>query len=586
MGKLNRQQKRNKPKKAKKIIDIRVWFLVILCVGVIGANVFDILTDSYVTREELGYIELLDMIEAGKVEFVSVVKNEPAASVTDIDGNVYSILNPQSDTFIEDLMKMGVAVEYRKGTLFDAIIQLILTLPMASIMIVLLAYLLLVVLGSHTQTFSIIKQKDNDTSFNDIRGITETKEEVKRLINTIKEWKKLGELGARPVKGILFYGPPGTGKTMLAKAIAKEADLSFISASGSDFIEQFVGMGARRVRDLWTLAETNAPCVLFIDEIDCLGKRSTDGDIVSREHNQTMNALLQRMDGLSTKSGVIVVAATNSIESLDEALLRSGRFDRKFYVGPPSTKADRDSVVELYCADKKFADGVTVEKVSKLLYGFTAADIDEIMSDAVYISIADGREGIVRLSDIDDASMKQRFNGVKKEHSSQKDIDITATHEAAHTLVHLLQGDKVSKVSIIAYSSGVGGVTVPDVDELGDRKLLMQSELNNKIRALLAGKCGEDIIYGEHTQGCSNDIEKASQIIYEMVTSYAYDSSLMFNMNKNSNEHIDKDVIKKCNDILSKREAETMEMVRNNLESLNKLKKQLLEEKTLVNPSI
>lgn len=583
--KLTKQQKKNKPKKGRRVIDVRIIMIITVFILYSGATIWSSLRDTEPLYGKLEYNQLMTMLDNGEIESVRFVKGNPLLTIHTKNGEKYDMINPDSDTFLEDIMKKGANIVYSKAKLSENLISIGMSLPMIAIMLVLITYLVTVVMSSQTKTFSVIKDSDNHTSFNDIRGLTETKGEVEFLVNHIKDWKNLGELGARPIKGILFYGPPGTGKTLMAKAIAKESGVKFISASGSDFIEQFVGMGARRVRDLWQLAETNSPCVLFIDEIDCLGKRSTDGDIVSREHNQTMNALLQRMDGLSTKAGILVVAATNSIESLDDALLRSGRFDRKFYVGPPKTKADRDSVVELYLENKKLAENITTEAVSKLLVGFSAADIDEILSEAVYISLMAGRNGILQLSDIDDASMKLRVGGVVKEHTTEHDMEITAVHEAAHALIHLLQGDKVSKVSIVAYSSGVGGVTIRDMDDIGDIQLLMKSDMEKQIRALLAGKCGEDVVYGEHTQGCSNDIEKASDIVYEMVTSFAYNSSMMMNM-KGKNRLFDERVIAECNEVLEGLERETTKMLTDNREKLDALRDRLLKEKTLVNPTL
>ena len=586
---LNRQQRRNKPKKHKKIIDWRIIMIVTIFIGYLSIQIVTALDDVKPTEGVLGYYELQQMIESGQVEKVSVVKNEPLATVEMKDGTLYDIINPQSDTFIEDLMKWGANINYSKSTLTDAIFGVLLLIPMACLMAMFTAYLARTVVGANTKMFTLLKQKDNDVIFDDIRGISETKKEVEFIIKGLKDWKKLGEAGARPIKGVLFYGPPGTGKTLLAKAIANEAGVPFISASGSDFNEVFVGTGARRIRDLWDLATSNAPCIIFIDEIDCIGKRR-QGDSSIMENNQTINALLQRMDGLNNTPGVIVIGATNNKNALDDALLRSGRFDRELFVGPPANKKDRDSVLDLYLENKKLSDEVTLDKASKLLVGLTAADIDETLSEAVYISLMDNRDGVIKLSDIDEAAMKIRLSGVKKEHSSQRDKEITALHEAGHTLITLLLGLPVLKVSIQAYSSGVGGITIKDTDETGDIKLKLKSERLNDIKILLAGKCAEDIVYNEHTHGCSNDIEIATKQVYELVTSTGNNNNSLINqtvlLENGIIKELDKNTLDECNNILSELNTEVTKQLNEHKEKLLKLRNLLMEHETIVAPTL
>lgn len=587
---LNKQQLRNKPKKRHKIWDWRMILVVSIFVTYLGTNILSTYKTVIPTTGEIGYNELMTAISDGEVEEISVVKNESSGIVYMKDGTTYDIVNPQSDTFIEDLMKQGANISIAKQTVQDAIVSVIILLPMTLVMAFFVAYLLRTIIGANTKMFTLLKKNDNDTTFNDIRGISETKNEVEFIIKGINKWKELGEAGARPVKGILFYGPPGTGKTLLAKAIANEAGVPFISASGSDFNEMFVGTGARRIRDLWDLATSNAPCVIFIDEIDCIGKRIHGGDGTSMENNQTINALLQRMDGLNKTPGVVVIGATNRKESIDKALLRSGRFDRELYVGPPVSKADRDSVVELYLENKKLAEDVTLDKASKLLVGLTAADIDEALSEAVYISIMNDRNGVINLNDIDEAAMKIHLSGVKKEHSSIRDIEVTARHEAGHTIVSLALGLPVLKVSIQAYSSGAGGITVRDTDETGDIKLKLKSERENEIKVLLGGKCAEDIFYGEHTQGCGNDLEKATEMVYSLVTSTGTADNLLMNQNVLLESGIIKqlspEVLCICNKRLQDLNTSTLQILKEHREELNKLSKMLIKQKTIVAPTL
>lgn len=583
------QQEKYKPRRKRRTINWKYVTIIFIMSLYIGSSIYSSIKETKPTIGTLSYNEMIEMIEDGKVEYVSVTKTSDIAYLQTVDGFGYDIVNPQSDTFVEDLMKAGADVRVKKYTLGEKIASLFISLPLMLILVMFLLYISNTVISGSTKMFKLLKPGNNNTTFDDIRGITETKTEVKFLVDRVKDWKKIGELGARPVKGVLFYGPPGTGKTLLAKAIAKEANVPFISATGSDFNEMFVGVGAARVRSLWDLATSNAPCILFIDEIDCFGNRRKGGDAASNDSNQTLNCLLQRMDGLDTLPGVLVIAATNRKDSLDPALLRSGRFDRQYYVGPPSSKKDRDDVVNLYLNSKKLADDVTLEKASKLLVGLSAADIDEVLSDAVYMSLQDGRDGVIKLNDIDEAVMKVRVGGVKKEHTSLRDEEVTAIHEAGHTLASLLFNIDIAKVSITPYSSGTGGVTVADLDKTGDIKLKMKSDYEKEIQVLLAGKVAEEIKYGEHTQGCSADLETASKIVYGMITSFGMGDTIL-NENtliENGVSHlIEKEIIDDCNKRLNEYNDKVKKLLEENKELLYKLADKLLEEKTIVQPTL
>lgn len=589
MEKLNKQQKQNKPLKRKKAINWKNLIVTVSLVIYTIVNAVTLLKDAEPITGDLDYSTMMKYIEEDKVSSINITKNSSCATLYTTDGEIYNILNPQSDTFIEDLMKLGVNVTIQKATLATQVMTFVLTIPVIIITALILVYLMNLVVGAGTDKFHTLKAKDNYTTFNDVRGITETKEEVKFLVDRIHDWKKLGELGARPVKGVLFYGPPGTGKTLLAKAIAKEANVPFISASGSDFNEMFVGLGAARVRSLWELATTNAPCILFIDEIDCLGaKRGIMG--THSENNQTLNCLLQKMDGLDSTPGVLVIGATNRKEDLDPALLRSGRFDRQYYVGYPSSKDDRDSVVKLYLNNKKLEKNVTVEKVSKLLVQMSAADIEEVLSDAVYISLQNNRNGILKLSDIDEAAMKLRLGGVKKEHTSKRDEIITAIHESGHTVMSLLLNEEVAKVSIIPYSSGTGGLTVRDLDKKGDIKLKLKSEYEKELKILLAGKIAEELIMGEHTQGCSNDLELASKQAYHMITTFGFGDKLINieaitenSLSTQQNEQIkaSEKLLQQINNSATEQLSKTDNRLR-----IETLANELLVDKTIVEPTL
>lgn len=584
------QTPNNKPVKKKKVINVRAWAIGIVIFAYIIVMAISLAKDCKPTSGQLTYQELIDGIQSGEIVKVNIVKDQNAMTVVKADGSTYDAVNPKSDDFIEKLWSMGAEVNISKTTATDAIATLLGTLPLMVVMAIFAIYLSNTIIGGNTKAFTLLKTNDNKTTFDDIRGLSETKKEIQFAVDSIKNYKKINAMGAKTCNGILLEGPPGTGKTMLAKAIANAAGVNFISASGSDFNEMFVGVGAARVRALWELAQTNAPCIIFIDEIDCLGKRRRGGDGASNELSQTLNCLLQKMDGLNKTNGIMVIGATNRKQDLDKALLRPGRFDRQYFIGPPTNKKDRDEIVEMYLSNKKLEDGVTLDKVSKLLVGLTGAEIENTLSEAVYVSFMNDRNGIIGLSDIDDAIMRHITSGVKKEHTSERDKKIVAYHEAGHTLVYLLNDIPVSKVSIVPYSTGVGGVTIRDTDDKEDKKLKTFDEYNIDLMVLLAGKIAEEVTFGQHTQGCSNDIQEATKLVYQMITQYGFCSSTLVNQVTLINEGLkldtENDLLEKCNEHLKEINDITTKAITDNIDKLNKIAKDLLNKQVLVCPTL
>lgn len=590
MGKLNKQQLKNKPHKKKKVINVkRIMiigiFIVYAIIGIIQALKSAEAIDGDVTLNQF-----YEMIDNGEVDKINLNKADNIITIHTNDDKLYETLNPDSDTFLQDIMERGVEVSIQKNSSTDAILSIISTLPMTLIVAMLAIYLSSTILGASTKMFTLIKTENNHVTFDDIKGLGKTKEQVKFIVSQLKNWKQLGALGARPCKGMLLFGPPGVGKTMLAKAIAKESGVGFISCSGSDFDEVFVGVGAGRIRSLFELAAVNAPCVVFIDEIDCLGRRRRGGDGASQDHNQTLNALLQKMDGLNTENGVIVIGATNRKEDLDEALMRPGRFDRHLYVGAPDNKTDREELVNVYLKNKRLEKDITLEKASKLMVGLSGAQVEEALNSAVYLSLQDGRDGTISYSDIDEAVMQLYTDGVKKEHSSERDERLVSVHEAGHCLISLLLGLPIAKVSNIPYSSGVGGVTVPDLDKIGDIKHKFESEYIKDIKVYLAGKCAEQVVFGEHTPGCRNDIENATNIITVMQTSYAFDDTRLLSEETTIKAGVQKEIsaetLNKCNELLSKYNNEVLTLLKRHRSELDKLTYMLLDKKTIVQPTL
>ena len=590
MSKLNKQQQNNKPHRKRKVINIKRIVIIAIFVAYAIMSIFQSVKLSESIDGDITLNQFYEMIDNDNVEKINLNKGDNIITVYAKDGSVYDTLDPDSDTFLQEIMEKGVVVSIQKKSTTDALMNILGTLPMMLILAMFAVYLSTTILGASTKMFTLIKNQNNHTTFDDIKGMGKTKEQVQFIISQMKNWKELGKLGARPCKGLLLFGPPGVGKTMLAKAIAKESGVGFISCSGSDFDEVFVGVGAGRIRSLFELAATNAPCIIFIDEVDCLGRRRRGGDGASQDHNQTLNALLQKMDGLNTENGIIVIGATNRKEDLDEAIMRPGRFDRHLYIGAPDNKNDRDELVDVYLKSKKAEDDVTLERVSKLMIGLSGAQVEESLNSAVYLSLQDGRNGIIKYSDIDEAIMQLHTDGIKREHSSKRDEQIVSVHEAGHCLVSLLLDLPIAKVSNIPYSSGMGGVTIPDLDETGEQKLKFKSEYIKDIKVLLAGKCAEQIVFGEHTPGCQNDIDKATNTIINMQTSFVFDDKSIVNEGEllriGLTKEISKDTIAKCNELLEKYNNDVIKLLNDNRDKLDSLTELLMKNKTIVEPTL
>ena len=357
------------------------------------------------------------------------------------------------------------------------------------------------------------------TTFKDVAGLDEEKEEVSELVDFLKNPKKYTEIGAKIPKGILLVGPPGTGKTLLAKAVAGEAKVPFFSISGSDFVEMFVGVGASRVRDLFEQAKKNAPAIVFIDEIDAVGRKRGAGLGGGHdEREQTLNQLLVEMDGFGVNEGVIIMAATNRADILDPALLRPGRFDRQVVVGRPDVKG-REAILKVHAKGKPLNEDVDLRVVARTTPGFTGADLSNLMNEAALLTARHNKRAI-DMEEIQKAFIKIAVGTEKKSHIvTEKEKRITAYHEVGHALIHELleEIDAVHSVSIIP-TGFAGGYTMPLPSE--DKLYRTKSAMLAEIVSLLGGRAAEEITFGDITTGASNDIERATQIARDMVTKY------------------------------------------------------------------
>lgn len=362
--------------------------------------------------------------------------------------------------------------------------------------------------------------RDSKVNFTNVAGLEEEKEELEEVVDFLKNPQKYTSVGARIPKGMLLVGPPGTGKTLLAKAVAGEAGVPFFSISGSDFVEMFVGVGASRVRDLFEEAKKNAPCIIFIDEIDAVARRRGTGMGGGHdEREQTLNQLLVEMDGFGVNEGIIVMAATNRVDILDPAILRPGRFDRKVAVGRPDVKG-REEILKVHSKEKPLSEDVDLHRVAQTTAGFTGADLENLMNEAAIISARDNRR-FIRQADIDKAFVKVGIGAEKKSRViSEKDKKITAYHEAGHAILFYVLPDvgPVHTVSIIPTGVGAAGYTMPlpEKDEMFNTK----GKMLQNIMVDLGGRIAEEIIFKDVTTGASQDIKQASKLARAMVTQY------------------------------------------------------------------
>ena len=354
--------------------------------------------------------------------------------------------------------------------------------------------------------------------FDDVAGLDEEKGELIEIVDFLKNPKEYTKMGAKIPKGVLLYGKPGTGKTLIAKAIAGEADVPFISMSGSEFVEMFAGLGASRVRKLFDRARKLEPCIVFIDEIDAIGSRRTNGNGADTENNQTLNQLLVEMDGFSSEQTIIVLAATNRPEMLDKALLRPGRFDRQIVVPAPDLKG-REEILKIHAKDKKFAENVSFKGIAEDTAGFTGAELANILNEAAILATKNKHEVIEQI-DVDEAVKKVTVGLEKKNRViSDKDKRLTAYHEAGHAVVswYLPTQEDVKEISIVPRGMA-GGYTMYKSDE--DKSYISKTEMEEKLISLLGGRAAEQVALNEISTGASNDIEVATQIARDMVIKY------------------------------------------------------------------
>lgn len=563
-------------------------------------SVFNIVDAKLEIPEEVSYNQFLEDVHGGKVDTVYYTKDSEKMRYTlftdeskdlsiedrkkyEYDRDNWRITYyPAYDEFRRDLLESGVRLEVKSFepavfTLIQAIVPLVFTVLLISMLISLMRQMTRV---GKLDNKGIIQT--SNVRFKDVIGHDEVVDDIKFMVDLLRN-PKLGEkTGARVPKGVLFSGEPGTGKTLLAKAIAGEANVPFIYVNASSLVEMYVGVGAKRVREIFKIAKKNSPCIIFIDEIDAVGG-SRGRNEGSTEHSQTLNALLTEMDGFDTGKGIIIIGATNREDKLDKALIRAGRFDRRVIVAPPRTWQVRKKLFEHYLEGKKL-EGVDVDSISKQVVGFTGADIEAVVNEASLITAMQGSDTITTEC-IEEAIDKKVFQGNRsKEEKYFEDKRVVAYHEAGHAVTSYLLGIDIARASIVGTTSGVGGAVF---NQDKDSQFLTDEDFRNKIKVCYGGRASEEIKFGAVTTGASSDITKATGMLQSYVQRYGFDNDFGLLDIDVLDRYVDTDkVLSKYSELSKELYSEVKVLLSQNYDLVEKLATKLLQVETLSGDSI
>ena len=580
--------------------------LAMIALLLLNAFVFPSLLQNEV--KEVGYNEFLTMVDSGKVDEVSRDETTQTITFTSIDGDktlYYKTGIWPDDTLINRLDKAGVKFTASIPTQTNPLMSFLVSWILPILIFVGLGQFLMKrmqngkpggignALAFGKANAKIYVEAQTGKTFGDVAGQDEAKEALLEIVDFLHNPGRYAEIGAKLPKGALLVGPPGTGKTLMAKAVAGEANVPFFSISGSAFVEMFVGMGAAKVRDLFSQAEQKAPCIVFIDEIDTIGKKRDNGLGSNDEREQTLNQLLTEMDGFDARKGVVILAATNRPDSLDPALLRPGRFDRRIHVELPDLKG-RTDILKVHARGVKISEAVDFEAIARATSGASGADLANIINEAALRAVRMKRE-IVEQEDLEE-SVEVVIAGYARKNAviSPKEKRIVAYHEIGHALVAARQTESapVHKITIVPRTSGALGYTM-QVDE-SEHYLMTKEEAENKIATLTGGRAAEETVFGTITTGASNDIEQATRIARAMVVRYGMSDEFgMVALECQNNPYLSQDGTMSCSsDTAARVDAEVIAIVerahqrakkilKDNEGALHKLAGHLLERETI-----
>ena len=566
---------------------------------------------------DLSYDEFIEHLDGGKIKELEIVP-KTSGHTYDVSGKLdnykegesFKSVIPLSDEVMKKIVDASDNQEFKLITKPDPasssfLVILVNVVPFIIIIGVGMWFLNKQVAGNKSsmdfgKSRARLNSDNNKVTFKDVAGLKEEKEEVKELIDFLKNPKKFQKLGARIPKGVLLFGPPGTGKTLLAKAVAGEADVPFYFISGSDFVELFVGVGASRVRDMCQQAKRNAPCLIFIDEIDAVGRqRGTGLGGGHDEREPTLNHLLTELDGFGAIEGIIIIAATNRPDVLDPALLRPGRFDRQVTVNLPDVKG-REEILAVHARNKTLAEGITLENLSKRTPGFSGADLENLLNEAALLAVRRNKDENT-MSEFDEATDRVLMGPAKASHKySENDRKLVAYHEAGHAVIglKLAHANVVQKVTIIPRGTAGGyNMMVPSEEKMCSTK----TDLLEQITGLLGGRTAEEVVFGEITTGAHNDFEKATKIARAMVTEYGMSDlgplqfeqqagSVFLGRDYNKSQHFSNEVANEIDmemrKIINGCHKKATEIIKKNESLLKLIAETLLEYETLTKEQI
>ncbi len=574
-------------------------YLLIIAAFVIAIDAF---STQGTAKSEMSYTGFIQQVQQKKVEKVTIT-NDHAIVGTLKNGTAFSSYAPKDDSLIKILQDNGVEITAAPPESPSWWMTLLTSLLPIVILVVFWFFIMQQAQGGGGRVMNFGKSKakllgeDNiKVTFNDVAGAEEAKQELEEVVDFLKDPSKFTAIGAKIPKGVLLSGPPGTGKTLLAKAVAGEAGVPFFTISGSDFVEMFVGVGASRVRDLFGQAKKNAPCIIFIDEIDAVGRQRGAGLGGGHdEREQTLNQLLVEMDGFGANEGIITIAATNRPDILDPALLRPGRFDRQVIVGRPDLRG-REAILKVHARNKPLAEDVDLKTIAKKTPGFTGADLNNLLNEAALLAARNNKK-IITMAEVEEASEKVSMGPERRSHIvSDKERRLTAYHESGHAIVaHLLpDADPVHKVTIIP-RGGAGGYTMMLPTE--EQNYATKSQLLARIRVALGGRCAEALILKEISNGASGDLQTVTNIARTMITQWGMSDTLgpivlgehqeqvflgrSLGHERNYSETVAAKIDEEVHNLVASAYNDVMNMLAENEQFLHNMANALLEEETI-----